>query len=434
MDSEQLVCRKATITDVLTVFLINYLAHAITVLISPGSSHIGAGDAALWSLLVPYKGIYAALRIIAKQACFGRDALERAHRAGALCCVYKVTRDKLGNRAYSYDNNLQSMSFHGPAGLIELCSYRNPLTITGFKEAPLSLSDVNASVHGSIRLPGGYDLTPLSRKYPVHPFDPDARHKLGEKFAGYQSNVISCDYNFVKIVASLAQIIAGGLTVYQASKAQFAAFGFTQSSLTVIPYVLMSLTNLAANITCPNYSTLYLVETDLLEEARSLGAVAHGAVGYVSAWSGKRPHLAERVFKKVLYLIGIGLVALPFILIGYWTKFQPGPESTSEEKGWIWSWLITSIVFGVPVGYLQKNTYSHSLKPRQDMLKALWGVIRGGNLRFHEKVLVGAVAISLATMMLVFYLMIWAAVFATPIGMFVMVGKQIMKVGICKIV
>ena len=116
MDSEQVVCRKATISDVLTVFLINYLAHAITVLISPGSSHIGAGDAAWWSLLVPYKGIYAALRIIAKQACLGRDALERAHRAGALCCVYKITRDGLGRLEYSYDNDLNSTSSNGRRG------------------------------------------------------------------------------------------------------------------------------------------------------------------------------------------------------------------------------------------------------------------------------------------------------------------------------
>ena len=271
----------------------------------------------------------------------------------------------------------------------------------------------------------------------MQPFEPDARYRpLGDDkhVTGYHSNVISCDYNFVKIAASLAQIIAGGLTVYQASKAQFAAFGFTQSSLTVIPYVLMSLTNLAANITCPNYATLYLVETDLLEEARGLGGAAYGAVGHVSEWSGRRPHPAERIFKKALYLIGIGLVALPFILIGYWTKFQPGPESTAEEKGWIWSWLITSIVFGVPVGYSRKDTYSHSLKSLQDILRAFWGVIRGGDLRFHQKVLVGAVAIWLATMELAFKLVVWAAIFATPIGMFVTVGKQIMRVGICKMV
>ncbi len=102
---QELVCRKATITDVLTVFLVNYLTHAMTVLISPGSSYIAAADAGLWSLLVPYRGIYFALRIISKQACFGRDALERAHRAGALCCVYKTSYSQ-GNAVYTYDNNL----------------------------------------------------------------------------------------------------------------------------------------------------------------------------------------------------------------------------------------------------------------------------------------------------------------------------------------
>ncbi|KAK5651252.1 hypothetical protein OQA88_12660 [Cercophora sp. LCS_1] len=408
-DSEQVVCRKATVTDVLTVFLINYLAHAVTVLISPGSSHIAAGDAGLWSLLVPYKGIYAALRIIARQACFGRDALERARRAGALCCVYKVVQDPSGSIAYTYDNNLQT-----------------------FTVAPLSLSSANASIHGLIHLPAGYDITLLPRDYSVQPLA--ISPSSGKTATGYTSNTISCDYNFVKIAASLAQTIAGSLTVYQASKAQFALFGFTQSSLTVIPYILMSLTNLAANITCPNYSTLYLVETDLLEEAKGLGGFAHGTVGYVSEWNLTHPHPAARVFKKALYLIGIGLVALPFILIGFWTKFQPGPESTTEEKGWIWSWLITSIMFGVPVGYVQKHTYTHSLKFLGDISSVFWRVIKGGNLKFHQKVLVGAVAMTLATLALVINVVIGTAIFVTPIGMFVTVGRQIIKVGICKMV
>lgn len=305
--------------------------------------------------------------------------------------------------------------------------------VTGFMTAPISLASVNASVHGFIRLPEGYDLTILPPDYPVQPLEVGPRPKLPQ--GSYYSNVISCDYNFVKIAASLAQIIAGGLTVYQASKAQFAAFGFTQSSLTVIPYVLMSLANLVANMTCPNYSTLYLVETDLLDEARQMGGVAHGAVGYVLEWSGERPHSARRIFKKALYLIGIGLVALPFILIGLWTKFQPGPESTLEEKGWIWSWLITSILFGVPVGAMQKNTYTHSLKFMQDIFSAFAHAVRGdGNLRFHEKVLVGAVAVAMATLILLVKLFIGTALFVTPIGMFVTVGKQIMKVGICKMI
>lgn len=276
-------------------------------------------------------------------------------------------------------------------------------------------------------------MTILPPDYPVQPLEVGPRLKLPAR--SYYSNVISCDYNFVKIAASLAQIIAGGLTVYQASKAQFAAFGFTQSSLTVIPYVLMSLANLVANMTCPNYATLYLVETDLLDEARQKGGVAHGAVGYVLEWSGERPHSARVIFKRALYLIGLGLVALPFILIGLWTKFQPGPESTREEKGWIWSWLITSILFGVPVGAMQKNTYTHSLKFMQDIFVAFGHAVRGdGNLKFHEKVLVGAVAVTMATFILLIKIFIGTALFVTPIGMFVTVGKQIMKVGICKMI
>jgi len=106
---QEVICRKATVTDTLTVFLVNYLTHAITVLISPGSSPIAAGDAGLWSLLMPYKGIYSALRIIGKQACFGRDALQRARRAGALCCVYKAGLNEEGKVVYTYDNNLQGM-------------------------------------------------------------------------------------------------------------------------------------------------------------------------------------------------------------------------------------------------------------------------------------------------------------------------------------
>lgn len=97
---EQLVCRPAAITDVLTLFFTNYLVHAVTVLISPGSSAIASADAALWTLLVPYKGIYFALRVIAKRACFTFDPLQRAARAGALCCVYKTGIDAEGNKAF----------------------------------------------------------------------------------------------------------------------------------------------------------------------------------------------------------------------------------------------------------------------------------------------------------------------------------------------
>ena len=126
MESErEVICRKATVTDVLTLFFVNYLTHAITVLISPGYSLAAAGDAALWSLLVPYKSIYHALRITARLAWFGRDPLQRARRAGALCCVYKEIRDREGKIAYTFDDELESM-----------CSVRLSLDLSCFPTSP----------------------------------------------------------------------------------------------------------------------------------------------------------------------------------------------------------------------------------------------------------------------------------------------------------
>ncbi len=96
MAKEEVLCRDADIPDVLTIIFVNYVVHAVTVLTSPGTSAFAAADAALWALLVPYRGIMMALRVISKAACFTMDPLEKASRARALCCVYRTE----GNRSY----------------------------------------------------------------------------------------------------------------------------------------------------------------------------------------------------------------------------------------------------------------------------------------------------------------------------------------------
>jgi hypothetical protein len=88
--AQEELCRNADIADVLTIIFVNYVVHAVTVLTSPGTSPFATADAALWALLVPYKGITMALRVISKGACFTMDPLEKATRARALCCVYRI--------------------------------------------------------------------------------------------------------------------------------------------------------------------------------------------------------------------------------------------------------------------------------------------------------------------------------------------------------
>lgn len=70
---------------------------------------------------------------------------------------------------------------------------------------------------------------------------------------------ISSNHNILKGFAAILQICYGSFELYQGRGAQIAKFGYAAYSLTVIPYILMSLINLIASLCRPDYSTLYMV-------------------------------------------------------------------------------------------------------------------------------------------------------------------------------
>lgn len=70
---------------------------------------------------------------------------------------------------------------------------------------------------------------------------------------------ISSNYSILKAVAATAQIVYSSLELYHARGRQIARFGYAAYSLTVIPYILMSLLNLLATICEPQYPTMFLV-------------------------------------------------------------------------------------------------------------------------------------------------------------------------------
>lgn len=71
--------------------------------------------------------------------------------------------------------------------------------------------------------------------------------------------MLSCNYSILQAVAAILQIVYGSLELYEASKRQIPKFGYAAYSLTVIPYVIMSLTNLLATLCEPQYPALFLV-------------------------------------------------------------------------------------------------------------------------------------------------------------------------------
>lgn len=70
---------------------------------------------------------------------------------------------------------------------------------------------------------------------------------------------LSCNYSFVAATAGIAQVLSASWELYHASERQIPNLGYAAYSLTVVPYLVMSLVNLVACMCQPQYPTMFLV-------------------------------------------------------------------------------------------------------------------------------------------------------------------------------
>ena len=68
-------------------------------------------------------------------------------------------------------------------------------------------------------------------------------------------------------MVALLQLLYTSFTLYHANDGQVKQYGFVAPGLTVLPYAIMSGLNLIAGLVTPNYPTLYLVRSKVMEEA-----------------------------------------------------------------------------------------------------------------------------------------------------------------------
>lgn len=78
------------------------------------------------------------------------------------------------------------------------------------------------------------------------------------------STQIACSYNILKSFAAVLQAIFAGVTLFKSRGHQIDRFGYAAFGLTVVPYAVMSVINLIANLVCPEYSSMYLVSNQAL--------------------------------------------------------------------------------------------------------------------------------------------------------------------------
>ena len=99
--------------------------------------------------------------------------------------------------------------------------------------------------------------------------------------------ILSSSSNLVKGIAALLQLFYTSSTLYHSIGGQVIQYGFVAPGLTVLPYAVMSALNLMASLVAPHYPTLYLVRSEVMEEAeRRTGSPFHYVVGKVVDESG----------------------------------------------------------------------------------------------------------------------------------------------------
>ena len=90
---------------------------------------------------------------------------------------------------------------------------------------------------------------------------------IDSNLSGCMSDEITASHSLGKNVAAIVQIVATAYTLYQIKGDQFERFGWTAFGLTVVPYLLMALINLLGNLLTPNYEAMYLVSSNVSDEA-----------------------------------------------------------------------------------------------------------------------------------------------------------------------
>jgi hypothetical protein len=200
---------------------------------------------------------------------------------------------------------------------------------------------------------------------------------------------LACSYNVPKILFSLIQAVWATVTLYRARGSQIETYGYAAFGLTVAPYAFMSVVNIFANLVMPEYPAMFLVHTPDLDEAINEGGVAEGVVAEVDMDRVKSQKELGTLYTKWLYKVtSVTFLFTPLLLIAGLSRFSNGDQSTSMQRGFIMSWYIVSIVFGV--------------------LPYWWGRVD------HEAILI----------------IFWF--FAAPaLGGMVMVGQEISDYGIC---
>jgi hypothetical protein len=110
----------------------------------------------------------------------------------------------------------------------------------------------------------------------------ESPYRISDPTPSLSTLKLSSSFNLVKALAALLQSLYTSFTLVRTNDGQLNRYGFAAPGLTVLPYAVMSTLNLMANLVAPHYPTMYLVRSEVMEEAeRRTGLKFHYVVGKV---------------------------------------------------------------------------------------------------------------------------------------------------------
>ena len=103
------------------------------------------------------------------------------------------------------------------------------------------------------------------------------------------SSEFSSFYSASKGLIAVIQLVFASYTVYRTKGDQLSRYGYAAFGLTVAPYLIMSFVNLLSSLLTPDYSHMYLVSSDVMEEARNHGGHFEGEIGHLDTQQQRQP-------------------------------------------------------------------------------------------------------------------------------------------------
>lgn len=281
------------------------------------------------------------------------------------------------------------------------------------------------TIHGRVSLPLGWmlDSVPYNAAF-ADEQDESTFALSGQSLPPKPTSYINVgqDYSFIKALIAAAQALYAISTLYNTSVYAVNQFGYVAFGFTVIPFAFMSLVNLLANIACPTYPAIYIVENNVLEtlrrriasENKQMTFYVEGTVGRLKESYERQAQLknAERAgLRRGLKGLLVSLLAVLMLIgavvgsMGGLTDFKKA-DSTLAQRVWIILWLVCGIWIGTVFG---------TVRVIDAVDRSVGGLSSQDRKRFDQG--------------LPFFVAIFGV---SALGAYVVVGQMILQTGICE--